>query len=294
MPEVYGSFVLAGLWLALTTLIAGITHPVTLPAPSVPVTLPAAVISGGFRPHLTAQAYIAMDLHTGRVLIAYHPRQMRPIASLTKIMTGLLVAEEGQLWRMVWVPPAAALLEPSRDDLIAGKHYSRALLLYSTMMVSANDSAYTLGADSGGGSLTRFYDTMNATAAALGMTDTHYASANGLDDTTNLSTALDQAILARYALTDPLLARIVATRTFYVPWARPVRVKEYLNHNRMLQWYPGTYGVKTGYTNAAGGCLVVSVRRNGRDVLGVVLGSNNIWLDMPRLLTAALTLASHE
>jgi D-alanyl-D-alanine carboxypeptidase len=73
-----------------------------------------------------------------------------------------------------------------------------------------------------------------------------------------------------------------------VPWAAPIHMKEYRNHNRMLFGYRGTYGVKTGYTTVAGACLVVAVRRGNRNVLGVLLGSKNIWADMPRLVDATL------
>ena len=80
----------------------------------------------------------------------------------------------------------------------------------------------------------------------------------------------------------------MSTRVKRVPWAAPVHVKEYRNHNRMLFGYKGTYGVKTGFTTAAGACLVVAVRRGNRNVLGVLLGSKNIWTDMPRLIDASL------
>jgi D-alanyl-D-alanine carboxypeptidase len=114
-----------------------------------------------------------------------------------------------------------------------------------------------------------------------------YASASGLDDARNLSTALDQALLARTALRNPLFARIVSTRTHRTRWAAPTRVKVWVNHNKMLAWTPGTYGVKTGWTTRAGGCLVVAQRRGGRAVIAVVLGSPSIWPDMAALLDRA-------
>ena len=261
------------------------------PAPP-PLVLDAAVGKGPFWPPLSASAYVAVDLKTGRVLYARNPRQRRPIASLTKVMTGLLIAEAGDPMRRVRVPIAATMVEPTRDDLVAGRRYTRTLLLHSMLMISANDSAYALANDLGGGSLPRFYRTMNAAAATLGMTRTRYASPSGLDDVRNRSTAEDQALVARYALGDPTFATVVRTRVLRVPWARPVIVKEYRNHNRMLFGYAGTYGVKTGYTIAAGACLIAAVRRGGHDVLGVLLHSNDIWADMPRLIDAALRRAS--
>jgi D-alanyl-D-alanine carboxypeptidase len=261
------------------------------PAPP-PLVVDGTADRGPFSPPLSASAYVAVDLKTGRVIFARNPTQRRPIASLTKVMTGILAAEAGDPQRRVRVPLAATRVEPTRDDLVAGHRYTRSLLLTSALMISANDSAYTLAHDLGGGSLPRFYATMNAAAASLGMTGTHYASPSGLDDVHNRSTALDQALVARYALGDPAFAAIVRRRVKFVPWARPVLVKEYRNHNRMLFGYAGTYGVKTGYTIAAGACLIVAVRRGGHDVLGVLLHSNDIWADMPRLIDATLRRAS--
>jgi D-alanyl-D-alanine carboxypeptidase len=290
MPEVYGSAVL---WRVLVTLLgalqgAGAPPGILHRPPAAPLAVTTAATDGRFQPTLTAQAYVAVDVESGRILIAHNPRQRRPIASLTKIMTAVLVAERGNLGRRIRVPRAATLVEPNKDDLVSGGRYRRSMLLYSTLLISANDSAYALGFDIGRGSMKRFYDRMNRAAAELGMTDTHYASPNGLEDIRNWSSARDQAILARYALADPVFAKVVATRYKRVKWRAPVHLKEYKNHNRMLFDYPGTYGVKTGYTSKAGACLVVAVRRNGHNVLAVLLGSQNIWEDMPRLLDGAL------
>jgi D-alanyl-D-alanine carboxypeptidase (penicillin-binding protein 5/6) len=241
---------------------------------------------------LTAESYLSVDLADGSVIFGRRPHQRRPIASLTKIMTGVLAAEAGGLDRRVRVPAAATKVEPNKDDLRAGGRYTRGMLLNSALMISANDSAYALGYDLGGGSMGRFYDLMNGAAADLRMGDTHYASANGLDDVRNRSSANDQAVVAWYALGDPTFRKIVGTKLKRVPWAAPVHLKEYRNHNRMLFGYRGTYGVKTGFTTKAGACLVVAVRRGNRNVLGVLLGSKNIWTDMPRLIDASLRRAS--
>ncbi len=240
-----------------------------------------------FKPRLTADSFVALDADTGTVIIARREQVRRPIASLTKVMTALIVIEDGKLRKKIRVPKLATRVEPNREGLVAGRWYERRLLLYSALMVSANDSATALGHAAGEGSLRRFYRRMNRRARELGMTRTTYASASGLEDERNLSTALDQAILARAALRSPALARIVRTRRKLVKWPPPTHAKEWLNHNRMLTRYAGTYGVKTGYTTAAGGCLVVAVERNGHHLIGVVLASENIWGDMPRLMDAA-------
>jgi D-alanyl-D-alanine carboxypeptidase len=238
-------------------------------------------------PRLTAEAFIAIDADSGRILVARRERLRRPVASLTKIMTALLVIERGDLGGAVRVPAEATQVEPNREGLKKNRRYERRLLLYSALMVSANDSAVALAYDAGGGSIGRFYRMMNARARALGMTDTTYRSASGLNDDANLSSARDQAILSREALENPVFAKIVRTRRKVVEWPPPTHAKEWINHNKMLFTYAGTYGIKTGYTAEAGGCLAVAVRRNGHSVIAVLLGSKNIWAEMPRLVDAA-------
>jgi D-alanyl-D-alanine carboxypeptidase len=243
-------------------------------------------------PRITAKAFVALDAETGRMLVGRRAGKRLPIASLTKIMTGLLVIERGDLHARVDVPTLATLVEPSKEYLVAGRRYKRITLLWSSLLASANDSATALAWDAGGGSLQRFYDAMNERAARLGMRSTRYASASGLEDAANVSTALDQAVLAREALRNPLFARIVSTQRHWTRWAAPTLAKEWVNHNRMLATYPGTYGVKTGWTTRAGGCLAVAVRRGGRSVIAVVLGSKGIWHDMPLVLARAFRAAS--
>ena len=236
---------------------------------------------------ISARSFVAIDADSGRVILARASTVRRPIASLTKIMTALLVIERGHLQAPVRVTPAATRVEPEREGLIAGQSYSRMTLLWSSLLVSSNDSATALAIDAGGGSLDRFYTMMNIKARSLGMAHTTYASASGLNDTSNLSTALDQATLARAALTNSTFAHIVATRVRRTSWPAPVYAKVWVNHNKMLMTTPGTYGVKTGWTTRAGGCLIVAERRGGRAVIGVILDSPSIWVDGPNLIDDA-------
>jgi serine-type D-Ala-D-Ala carboxypeptidase (penicillin-binding protein 5/6) len=236
---------------------------------------------------ITASSFVAIDADSGAVLLARQATVRRPIASLTKVMTGLLEIERGRLNGRIPVPAAAAAVEDYREGLVPGRRYRRITLLRSALMVSANDSAAALAIDGGGGSLVRFYALMNAKARALRMTETTYSSASGLDDVHNLSTALDQALLARVAMRNRTFAAIVGTSRYVTKWAAPTYAKIWVNHNKMLTAAPGTYGVKTGWTTRAGGCLIIAQRRSGRSVIGVVLASQSIWSDMTRLLDAA-------
>jgi D-alanyl-D-alanine carboxypeptidase (penicillin-binding protein 5/6) len=244
-----------------------------------------ATAAGTSDSRVLAPSFVAIDASTGAVLAARGERIRRPIASLTKVMTALTVIERGNLEARITVTPAATHVEPFVEGLVAGRRYTRATLLWSALLASSNDSATALALDAGDGSLTRYYALANARAQELGMTATTYASASGLDDVNNLSTALDQALLARAALENPTFASIVSTRSHWTRWAAPTRAKLWVNHNRLLATTPGAYGVKTGWTTRAGGCLIAAVRRGGRSVIGVVLGSPSIWSDMQALLT---------
>ena len=241
--------------------------------------------SGLQRP--SARAWVALDAASGRLLLAQRPAELRPIASLTQMMTGLLVAEAGALGRRVTVPVEATLVEPTNEGLRPGGRYRRVTLLYSAMLVSSNDSATALGYDLGGGSLERFYALMNDRARRFGMRNTVYASASGLDDVHNVSTAYDQALLARAALRNVTFRRVVSTRRYFTPWAAPTLAKEWVNHNKMLFTDTGTYGVKTGWTSRAGGCVAVAVRHGNRAVILVVLGSKRLWPDTELLVERA-------
>ncbi len=253
--------------------------------------LPGAAVSGAGHSDaatkVLAPSFAAIDAESGQVLAARRATTRRPIASLTKVMTALTVIERGNLGGRVVVTPAATRVEPYKEGLVAGRAYSRTTLLWSSLLASSNDSATALAIDAGGGSLTRYYAMANQRAKEIGMTSTTYASASGLDDTTNLSTALDQALLARAALQNPTFSKIVATRSHRTRWAAPTGAKVWVNHNKMLATTPGTYGVKTGWTTRAGGCLTVAVRRGERSVIGVVLASPSIWSDMNALLDVA-------
>ena len=238
-------------------------------------------------PGLQAASFVALDVDKNQIIFAYNERDKRPIASLTKMMTGLLTAEAGDLAHLVTVSATANDVEPNVDNLITGHRYPRGILLYSAMLGSNNNAAAALGQDLGHGSYARFYRKMNKRARELGLTDTHYGSSSGLNDTDNWSTARDQAIILARALGNPVFAKAVGTWHHSVIWPDTGKSKLYENHNKMLDWFPGTIGGKTGYTTLASGCLAVAVRRHGHTIIGVVLHSNAIWDDMPRLIRAA-------
>ena len=220
---------------------------------------------------LPVRSGMLFDVRTGRVLWDRNPRQALPIASLTKMMTALVVVAHARLSSRVLVTPAAIHYSGSGVGLLPlGKNVPLETMLYGLMLPSGNDAAIAL-AQHVAGSEGRFIAMMNARARQLGLRCTRFTTVSGIVDQGNFSCATDLAILAHAVLEQPLLARIVATRNAALPF--PIKGgKLYLHNNNPLLrlGYPGADGVKTGYTAAAGRCLVATARRGNR-WLGVVL-----------------------
>lgn len=227
-------------------------------------------------PSLTAPAALLADSTTGQVLLTRNPHQRRPMASTTKLMTALLVREHARLNEEV-VVPASALVGGASMGLEAGEHLTVEDLLWGLLLNSGNDAAVAL-AEHVAGSQAAFVELMNQRAATLGLRDTHFANPHGLDAPEHYSSVYDLWKLAEAVLADPVLRRMVATRSYNAA-GHALR-----NRNELLSMYPGADGVKTGTTDQAGQCLVASVTRNGHRVIAVVLGSQDRYADVTALL----------
>ncbi|GBD29837.1 D-alanyl-D-alanine carboxypeptidase DacB [bacterium HR32] len=233
-------------------------------------------------PDLRARAYVLVDARTGRVLAERDARLPWAPASTTKILTALLVVESLDLSDEVVVSRRAeAQRRGAVVGLRSGERRTVEELLYAVLLHSANDAAVAL-AEAVAGSVEAFVAQMNRKAQRLGARHTHFVNPHGLDHPEHRSTAYDLALLARAALGNPTLARIVRTRTYAYRTADGVRVLE--NRNRLLATYPGANGVKTGWTARSGPSLVASAERGGRTLVGVVLDSPDVFGDAARLL----------
>jgi D-alanyl-D-alanine carboxypeptidase (penicillin-binding protein 5/6) len=224
-------------------------------------------------PELRAEAAVLADLDSGQVLFNLAGGQKRPIASLTKIMTALLVLEQTSPTDVVTVSEEAAgprIAGISSLGLAQGERIRVGELLYALLLQSANDAAVAL-AEHVGGSVTAFVDRMNARAAELGLSRSRFDSPNGLDET-GYSSARDLVRLTRAAYRTSGFASVVATRTHEVRSldAEPRTVQ---NRNVLLWLYPGALGVKTGFTTPAGFCVVAVAEREGERLVAVVLGA---------------------
>ena len=228
-------------------------------------------------PQVSAKSAALLDGTTGECLCEKNGDQRALIASTTKIMTGLLVCEAGDLDRTVTVPETAAGTEGSSMYLKSGETLTRRELLYGMMLHSGNDAALTL-AISVSGSEAAFVRQMNRRACALNLTQTHFANPHGLDSGENYSTALDLVRLAQAALQNEQFRAVVSTKTITCAG------RTLTNHNKLLWRYDGCIGVKTGYTRHAGRILVSAAERGGRMLIAVTISDPDEWRDHVSLL----------
>ena len=234
-------------------------------------------VSAAAAPSVSAHSAILLDGTTGRVLYEQNADARSKIASTTKIMTGLLVAEECDLANKVSIPEAAVGIEGSSLYLNAGELVSIEMLLYGLMLHSGNDAAAALAMYCSG-SIPAFADKMNHKAEELGLTGTNYVNPLGLDDEKHYSTARDLAKLTAFALENEVFHRVVSTKTAVFD------DRTFTNHNKLLWSYEGAVGVKTGYTMSAGRILVSAAEREGRRLIAVTIRDRNDWADHARLL----------
>jgi D-alanyl-D-alanine carboxypeptidase (penicillin-binding protein 5/6) len=221
-------------------------------------------------PVLSAPSGALIDLASGRVLYAKGADIRRPIASTTKIMTALLVLSSVGMRDEVTVSTLASAQGGASLGLASGERIRVRDLMYALMLQSANDAAVAL-AEHVSGSVDAFVDRMNGRARAMGLRNTRFRSPNGLDDR-GYSSALDLARITVRAMRNPVLARIARTKTYRMP-SPEGRTRHLQNRNALLWLYPGAFGVKSGFTSAAGSCLVAAAERSELRLASVVLGA---------------------
>jgi D-alanyl-D-alanine carboxypeptidase (penicillin-binding protein 5/6) len=233
-------------------------------------------------PAIEARAAMLLDDASGQVLYAHQAADRLAPASITKLMTALLVVERGRYFDQVTIE-AADLVGGSTMGLARGETLTVRDLLDGALVGSGNDAAYALARHAGarlpgpGQPLTRFVGAMNARASQLGLADTAFRNPAGFDAEGHYSTARDLALLARAALRQPVIAQIVATHTATVQATQ--RTYTLRNTNQLIGVMPGALGVKTGTTDDAGECLIALVERDGHRLLSVVLGSADRYAD---------------
>jgi D-alanyl-D-alanine carboxypeptidase (penicillin-binding protein 5/6) len=261
--------------------------PLPRPAPAARIDLAAPSLLAVLALHPVPRAGLAFDLADGRVLWRRGATRRRPIASLTKLMTALLAVERFGPDDLVRIPRRADQIGGSRmGGLRPGRKVRAEVLLKGLLISSGNDAAVTL-AIAGAGSEKAFVAQMNTRAQELGLTCTHYVDAHGLNPG-DRSCPADLAVLAMQAIGEPRIARIARKRYARV-WPGAGRKLTLHTTNHLLRdRYPGAIGLKTGFTNPAGFCLVTVVERGGRRIGIVLLGSRDAFADARRVARAAV------
>jgi D-alanyl-D-alanine carboxypeptidase (penicillin-binding protein 5/6) len=241
-------------------------------------------------PKTTAVSVIVVDANSGRTLYEKNADQFRAPASTQKLLTALIVAESGFLDRPVTVQPTDTYAEPVKLNIKAGDTYQRIDLLRALLVKSPNDVARCLARDNAG-SIEAFAEVMNRRAQQLGAVHSHFVNPNGLPVPGQYSTARDLSLIARVAYANPTIRSIVCLPQLVFRFANG-RTRELENTNKLLRRLPYCNGMKTGYTEAAGKCLIASGTRPGKDVIVVVLGdsSSHVWRDASALLSWSLWL----
>lgn len=243
---------------------------------------PATYHIDGSYPEPLAKSAVLMDAGTGRVLYSNNIHQRLSPASVTKIMTALLVVETGHLDQPVIISPHAAQTAESTIYLQPGENLMRQTLLYACMLNSANDAATAL-AESVAGTEEAFVQLMNQRAAQLGMVNTHFCNPHGLDDKDHYTSAYDLALATRQALTYDAFRQVVATKSMIIPWAHH-QDRYLVNQNRLLYRYPVAIGVKTGYTKQAGNCVAGAAQKGDMTLIAVALNSPTVYEDLKQML----------
>lgn len=243
----------------------------------------------GFR--ASAHSILLKDLTTGQILYSHQATRRLSPASLTKVMTALVILEQGRLQEFVTVTSEAAAARPIRLRLRAGQIFRLEDLVKAMLITSANDACLA-AAIHVGGSEERFVEFMNQKAQALGLWDTHFSNACGFDTRGHYTTAADLAVLSEAALQHPLFRTFVREELEVITAVNTGQAYLLRNTNRLLGRIPGVEGVKTGFTSKAGRCLIAKVSREGKELLLVLLHAPRRWRTATHLIHYGLSLTT--
>jgi len=253
-----------------------------------PFVFVAATLVAAEPPAISARSAILFDADNGKVLFKKNPDEQRPVASTQKLLTAFIVANAGGLSEMVTIKDIDTAVEPTKIYVRPGQRYSRLQLLHALLIKSGNDTARALARDNAG-SVPAFADRMNATMQRLGGYASHFVNPNGLPADNQYSSARDMARVARAVYQIPTLREIMNTKyyEFRFTTGKTVTLK---NTNRVLRNYSFCNGMKTGYTEKAGHCLISSGTYNGHNMIAIVLGGSKsrVWDESLALLAHGL------
>ncbi len=237
---------------------------------------------------VSAKGYCLLNADTFEVLDAKNAHQRLPMASTTKLMTALILAEQNTPDRIVVTTKEMVTVEGSSMGLLQGDTVSFYDLLVGLMLPSGNDAANTV-AIAVAGSVEAFAEMMNKRAKEIGMQNTHFVTPSGLDADGHYSTSYDMALLGAVVLKNPLIASVVKEKKISVTFGNPPYQRVLYNHNKLLDRYEYCIGLKTGFTKKSGRCLVSAAERDGCRVVCATLNAPDDWNDHINLLSKGLS-----
>ncbi len=232
-------------------------------------------------PVVSASSAVLIDGDTLEVLFEKNSKDRRSMASTTKIMTSIIAVESGKLEKTVKVKEKP-YIEGTAIGFNKGDKLTLEALCYAMLLESGNDAA-VLTAEFLAGSEEKFSILMNSKASEIGMNDTNFVTASGLDDAEHYTTAYDMALLGAYSVKNEIFREICSCKTYKAEFIKPETTRYFSNHNRLLSSCEGVIGVKTGYTKKSGRCLVSACERNGKLLVAVTLNAPDDWNDHKKL-----------
>lgn len=227
---------------------------------------------------VSAESAVLMCANNGRILFSRNGEKQLSMASTTKIMTSLIALESATPEREIVVTKEMVAVEGTSMGLMPGDSVSMEELVYGMLLQSGNDAANTV-AHVIGGSQESFATLMNERAAEIGMKNTNFVTASGLDDEEHYSTAYDMALLACECMNNPEFAEICSQKKAKLTYGNPPYSRTLTNHNKLLWKYSDSIGIKTGFTKKSGRCLVSAAKRNGVTLVAVTLNAPDDWND---------------
>ena len=231
----------------------------------------------------SARAAIVISGDTGEVIYSQNAQEKLPMASTTKIMTALILCEQGDMEKVITVTDQMVRVEGTSMGLLAGDKVSYKALLYGMLLASGNDAA-NVTAYALGGTIDGFVKMMNTKAKELGLSNTHFETPSGLDGDEHYTTAYDLAMLAKVCMENPLFYEAASSKSATLEYGNPPYRRTLTNHNKLLKTYDGAVGVKTGFTKKSGRCLVSCAERDGKRIIAVTLKDPDDWRDHTNLL----------
>lgn len=236
------------------------------------------------KPKISAEAYIAIDAETGRIIVSKNATDKKYMASTTKIMTAILAIEQYRdLNKTVLIPACCTNIEGSSIYLVPNQKVKMIDLLYGLMLRSGNDAAVSIAYFAGNKNVDSFVENMNLKAKELGAYNTNFVNPHGLHDTNHYTTAYDLALISKYALKNEQFREIVSAKKYINSDSNCY----FINKNKVIYQYKYGTGVKIGYTKTAGRCLVASAKKDDMEIIVVVLNDGNWFNDSYKIFDYA-------